>query len=234
MGAEQAGAGPEGIWHHAGRAYRPDLDRLLTVGTRYVEDDVEYVIERHRLDDVVLPTGRIVGCDPLTCDDGTEAFTVAVPPGRYAVWAWVALLFQDSGQEQQRRVAALEIEVGGGDAVRWELALVAGQDPANLGDDQFFGYGVDAGTGTLIDESAARLLASSEWERLEEIFVEGPLPSAPVPGAVSAVLDEASGANVVSTTSGWGDGAYPTFIGYDASGAVTSFVTDFCVVPRND
>jgi hypothetical protein len=215
-------------------AYRPDFDRLLTAGSRYAEDDVEYVLERHGLGELVLPTGRIVGCDPLCCDADTEAFTVAVTPGRYPVWAWVAVLFKDSGEEWQRRVAALQVEVGDGDPVRWELALVGDQDPATLGDNQFFGYGVDAGTGTLIDESAARLLASWEWDQLDEVFVEGPLPEAPVPGAINAVVDEASGANVVCTTSGWGDGAYPTFIGYDSSGAVTSFVTDFCVVPRND
>lgn len=31
--------------------------------------------------------------------------------------------------------------------------------------------------------------------------------------------------------SGWGDGAYPTFAGYAAPGEVSSFVTDFMVVP---
>jgi hypothetical protein len=36
---------------------------------------------------------------------------------------------------------------------------------------------------------------------------------------------------VVSVSSGWGDGVYPTYVGYSAGGAVTSFVTDFLVVP---
>jgi len=213
-------------------AYQPDFPRLLTVGSRYHTDKADYVIERHRLADVMLPTGRIVGCDPLTCEDA-EAFSVAVPPGRYPAWAWIAVLLKESGEEWQRRVAALQLEIGGGDAVRWELALIDGQDVSELGEDQFFGYGVDAGTGTLIDESAARLLAQWEWEQVEEVFVPNPYPDAPVPGSITAVIDHATGANVVSVTSGWGDGAYPTFIGYDASGGIASFVTDFCVVPRN-
>jgi hypothetical protein len=33
---------------------------------------------------------------------------------------------------------------------------------------------------------------------------------------------------------GWGDGAYPTWVGRDARGDVTCFVTDFFVVPAED
>jgi len=38
------------------------------------------------------------------------------------------------------------------------------------------------------------------------------------------------GANVITVTSGWGDGQYPTFTGHTADGIITSFVTDFLVV----
>jgi hypothetical protein len=212
-------------------AYQPDLERLLTVGSRYADDHAEYVIERHRLADVVLPTGRVVGCDPMTYSDDAEPFTVTVAPGRYPAWAWVAVLYKGEA-EWQRRVAALQLEIREDRPSRWEQALVGDQDVADLGEDQFFGYGVDAGIGTLFDVKAGQLLAEWDWDDLEEVFVPDPYPSTPVPGAVNAVLDETTGANIVSTSSGWGDGAYPTFIGYAASGAVASFVTDFCVVPR--
>ncbi|GAA2357232.1 hypothetical protein Cme02nite_50810 [Catellatospora methionotrophica] len=36
---------------------------------------------------------------------------------------------------------------------------------------------------------------------------------------------------MITVSSGWGDGIYPTFIGYAAEGKVTSYVTDFLVIP---
>lgn len=46
--------------------YSPDLGRLLTEGARYRDEQDEYVIERHAAGEVRLPTGQVVGCDPLT------------------------------------------------------------------------------------------------------------------------------------------------------------------------
>jgi hypothetical protein len=63
------------------------------------------------------------------------------------------------------------------------------------------------------------------------VYIPDELPEAPVPAAISAVTDEATGANVATVGSGWGDGRYPTFIGYNAGGEVTCFVTDFIVAP---
>ena len=101
-----------------------------------------------------------------------------------------------------------------------------------LGEDAYFGYPVDSGTGTLADMAAVRALASWDYERLDDVYIPAQLPEAPVPAAIGAVTDEPTGANVVTVGSGWGDGLYPTFIGYTTAGTVTSFVTDFMVVPN--
>jgi hypothetical protein len=128
-------------------------------------------------------------------------------------------------------VAALQLVIRDEAAVRWEPALVAGNDPSVLGQNEFFGYGVDAGTGTLADVTAVRALAGWEYEQVEDVYIPAEIPLAPVPGVAGAVTDEPSGANVILVSSGWGDGAYPTFVGYAAPGEVSSFVTDFMVVP---
>lgn len=212
--------------------YTPDLDTLLTRGACYRDDSDEYVIEPHAVAEVTLATGQVVGCDPLAGAYGAEPFTVAVPAGVYPLRAWVAVLHRN-GAEWQRRVAALQLVIRDEPAARWEPALLPGQDPSALDADSFFGYGVDAGTGTLADAAAVRALAEWEYERIDEVYVSRDYPLAPVPGGViSAVTDEKTGANVVAISSGWGDGSYPTFIGYTADGAVASFVTDFLVVPE--
>ena len=213
--------------------YLPDLDRLLTAGARYTAEATELVMEPHAAGEVVLPTGQVVGCDPLTVDDGCEPFTVRVPPGTYPLRAWVAVIQQD-GAKSQRRVAALQLVVCDEAVVRWEQALVAGQDPSALNGDEFYGYGVDTATGTLADVAAIRGLAGWDYERLEDVYIFPDVQEGPVPrGVVAAVTDEATGANVIAISTGWGDGTYPTFIGYAETGKVSSFVTDFMVVPED-
>ncbi|WFE50616.1 DUF4241 domain-containing protein [Micromonospora sp. WMMD1155] len=210
--------------------YTPDLDRLLTPGARFTDQHGAYLIEAHPVDDVVLPTGRVVGCDPLVCPEA-EPFTVTVPPGRYPARAWVAAVLRED-TEVDRRVAAFELVVSTEPTIRWEPAVAGDQDVATLGADDYFGYGVDAGVGTLADPTALAVLEGWDEERVEEVFIPTELPSSPVPGLITAVLDEASGANLVIVTSGWGDGCYGTWIGRTADGRVTSFVTDFMVVPE--
>ncbi|MEU5961196.1 DUF4241 domain-containing protein [Micromonospora parva] len=210
--------------------YTPDLDRLLTPGARFTDEHGGYLIEVHPVGDIVLPTGRVVGCDPLVCPEA-EPFTVTVPPGRYPARAWVAVVLR-ADAEVDRRVAALELVVSAEPAVRWEPAVAGDQDVATLGADDYFGYGVDAGVGTFADPSALAVLEGWDSDRVEEVFIPAELPSSPVPGLISAVLDEVSGANVVTVASGWGDGCYGTWIGRAADGRVTSFVTDFMVVPE--
>ncbi|MCG5462746.1 DUF4241 domain-containing protein [Micromonospora sp. MED01] len=210
--------------------YTPDLDRLLTPGARYTDQHGGYLIEVHPAGDVVLPTGQVVGCDPLVCPEG-EPFTVTVPPGRYAARAWVAVVLRENA-EVDRRVAAFQLVVSDEPTISWEPAVAGDQDVATLGADDYFGYGVDAGTGTLADPTALSVLEGWDYDRVEDVFIPDELPSSPVPGLITAVLDEASGANVVTVTTGWGDGCYGTWIGRTADGRITSFVTDFMVVPE--
>jgi hypothetical protein len=210
-------------------AYTPDFERLLRAGTQFADEHASYVIECHPVADVVLPTGQVVGCDPLVCPEA-EPFTVAVPPGRYPARAWVAVQLQD-GAERDRRVAALQLVVRDEPAARWEPALVGDQDPAGLDDDSYFGYGVDAGVGTLADVAAVRAVTEWEYEDVEAVFIPAQLPQAPVPGHIPAVVDETTGANLVTVHSGWGDGSYGTWIGRNEAGEVTTYVTDFMVVP---
>jgi hypothetical protein len=217
--------------------YLPDLNRLRTPGSAFPDtsapdDDAEYVLEPHPAGDVVLPTGQVVGCDPLAVPD-SEPFTVTVPPGTYPLRAWVAVL-QSGGAEWNRNVAALELVIRDEPAARWEPALLAGQDASVLDEDGYYGFPVDGGAATLADAAAVTALSAWDYERIEAAFIPEQAPDGPVPGGVlPAITDDATGANVIVVTSGLGDGLYPTFVGYTAAGEVASFLTDFLVVPQD-
>jgi hypothetical protein len=211
--------------------YAPDLGKRLREGARCSDGKTTYVLEPYAAGDVVFPTGQVVGCDPLVNAGTASPFTVVIPAGTYPLQAWVAVLFRD-GVRWDRGNAALQLVVRDEPAVRWELALVRNQDASTLGDGQFFGYSVDAGVGTIADLVAVRALANWEFDRVDEVYMrEVPGPE-PVISLVGAVTDDQTGANVVIVQSGWGDGVYPTFIGYTAADAVASFVTDFMIIPE--
>jgi uncharacterized protein DUF4241 len=208
--------------------YVPDLDRLLTAGYRVDANDVTYVIEPYDLGLVVLPTGRVVGCDPLAAHD--EPFTETVQPGSYRLRAWVAILHRN-GAEWQRRITALQLVIEDARTATWTMAVTADQDASTLADDEFFGYGVDAGTGTLADLSAIEALEEWDFDRVEDTFIPAQIPLDPIEAVISAVVDAVTGANIYVVGSGWGDGSYPTYVGHTADQRITSFVTDFNVVP---
>jgi uncharacterized protein DUF4241 len=199
------------------------LERVLTNGAE--QDD--YVVAMVPAGEAALPTGRVVGCDPLSFTHLAEAFTVRVPPGRYPLRAWMAIRHHD-GTEIERHTAALQLVIRDERAVGWEQALLPGQDPARLADNEFFAYPVDTGTGTLADETALRALTQWTYERVEAAFV--PAVSLPPPATLAAVTDRRTGANVVLVSAGRGEGSYPTFIGRTGSGEVACFVTTFSVL----
>ncbi|MEV0413021.1 DUF4241 domain-containing protein [Streptomyces sp. NPDC050448] len=179
-----------------------------------------------------LPTGRVVACDPFIGLGGgyVSPFTAEAAPGRYRVEVAMATLTEPGeapAADPHLRVAAARLVITDTPAVTWELAVKDGQDPAELGEDGFFGYGVDAGTGSFYDAAADDSFPDCEGD-------EGPLWDAfEAAGHRASVhlVEGENGHNLAAFSSGFGDGHYPTWVGRDAAGTVTCFVTDFFVVP---
>ncbi|AVT32935.1 hypothetical protein C6361_29615 [Plantactinospora sp. BC1] len=153
--------------------YVPDLGVVLTASYRVERDGIAYHVEPCELGPVVLPTGNVVACDPLVAH--TTPFVDAVAPGRYQLRAWIAVLHRD-GCEWQRRITALQLVVVDEPAATWSMALLPGQDVATLDAEDFFGYAVDAGTGTLADQLAIEALSQWDCERLDEVFIPAQVP----------------------------------------------------------
>ncbi|AYC38284.1 DUF4241 domain-containing protein [Streptomyces griseorubiginosus] len=213
-----------------------DYTWLFTPGSTFAyESGLTGVIHVAGGGELDLPTGQVVASDPFVyLGSGDIApFTVSVPPGRYRVEAAVATLSRPDEPPADRphlRVAAARLVIRTEPTTTWELALRPDQDPAELGDDEFYGYGVDAGTGCFYDAAA-----EEAFPEVQEDEDEGPLWDAfensdwsPGPHLVRS---PSTGHTLVAFTSGWGDGFYPTWIGRSASGEVTCFLTDFFVAP---
>lgn len=174
-----------------------------------------------------LTSGRIKACDPFV---GMEhrPFTPLVPKGDFPV----RLALVDGGVDDSR-VALARVDFSPAPVVRWEMAVTEGQDIATLKEGEHFGYPVDAGTGSFVDPEtaavASRRMAADEGiaQRWIDLGVKGGSGK----GAPSfyANIDIGPG-NIVMFQSGWGDGLYASWFGYDAQGRIAALLTDFNVV----
>lgn len=194
-----------------GNAFRP--------GTRFLQEASGLVeVSTRVLGELKVVSGRIGASDPFVTafDEPTATFARAAPIGVFPVEACVARF-----DNADARVACARVRFAATEAVRWEAATFAGQEVV-AGQDH--GYGVDAGTGCFYDAEArgdvdeatgAAWIAAMEGRGVD---------------TWSWHVAELGGANVVMFSSGWGDGFYTSYWGFDGDGDVVEVVTDFQVL----
>lgn len=177
--------------------------------------------------ELMLPSGRIVACDPFVSYD-RPAFVQQVGKGR----ARVRFSFPMVHGEQGGRVAFARVEFSPAKVARWEMALIPGQTLSTLKADEIFGYPVDAGTGCFADAeafAALRQAVAGKPELTEAWISEGEEAAKPL--GMPFYLNQPMGpANIIMFGSGWGDGFYASYFGFDAAGAVAALLTDFAVI----
>jgi hypothetical protein len=194
----------------------------------------QVTLHLHGIGQLLVTSGRIVACDPLTMPE-TPPFADMVEPGRYPVILSVAEL-----PNADQRVAYALLKMSEHPAVRWEIAVPYGQTLGPLKSRETFGYGVDAGVGGFVDVDAARFLLAEGGETIAENDDSGDLFDRALSmldqtrtttwSWADLIADEATGANVIMFSSGWGDGFYSSYWGYDASNQQVALVTDFNVL----
>lgn len=207
----------------------PDLSnafedgRIIEVPVQ--EDTWRVKLERKEIADLVVVSGKIVACDPFTVYEGVLPFDMEVEPGHYPVVLSIAHV-QDNNDQ---RVAYAMLMFGEGKPVRWELATWPGKGLDDLSEGEVFGYGVDAGTGSFMDEVAAKKLAQDE-DLIDKLLDDSRENYVDTWCWTNFVVDEETGANVISFSSGFGDGFYPSYQAFDKDDRLVALVTDFGVV----
>jgi hypothetical protein len=181
-----------------------------------------WTLRRHDAGSLLLPTGRIVACDPSVISGEEEAFVRTVPPGSYPVALVIA------SDAAPARVAAAIIRFGDAAPVSWERARTAEDEDLAM-----TGYGVDSATGCFLDSSALAIVStdlepSGEWERL----IDEALEASPDDDWFSADIpvSQSPPTNAIVFSSGLGDGLYASWFGLDAAGNAACLLTDFEVV----
>lgn len=178
---------------------------------------------------LIIKSGRICAADPFVSLGKVKPFTQEVPRGEFPVR--LAVGDHPAGPVKDSRVAFARLDFSSRPVIRWRMAVIEGQDVSTLKPGEIFGYGVDAGTGSFYDPSADAAVGAlyarnpdvwMDWQKAGE--ENGPR----LVGPYSFVLMLPMGdVNVAMFHSGWGDGVYASWFGFDADGNVAALLTDF-------
>jgi len=188
---------------------------------------------------VHFPTGTIFACDPLVELENAPSFLQTIPAGTYPVKICVV-----PSERYGDRYACVKVAVSREKPVRYELGMVGNEDlDEELGEDEYFGFGVDAGMGCIADIQTQEAFQAYWAKRLEEDPDIDPYND-----LFCDLLEENAKAcpkyqekygdwlnwtvpdtdcNLPMFHSGWGDGYYPVYFGYGAKGEVCAVYVQF-------
>jgi len=170
-----------------------------------------------------ISEGFIIACDPFLYNND-QSFTTKFPTGNFPVELAVAQIDDDE------RIAFARIKFSSEAPASWTLAVCEGQDISTLNNNEIFGYPVDAGTGAFLDSSAAKEFMEFMTEKEENYMYLIDEMEKNYRHTWDWLMWERNSTNVAMFKTGWGDGVYPTYIGYNKTGNICRLVTDFSVI----
>lgn len=176
-------------------------------GCRIATENGSNILECHDIGSLVLPTGRIVACDPYF-DVTQQPFTERVDCGNYPVFLAV--------DAESRTVALAMVQFSDGRPTSWSVT-----EPG--------WFPVDSAMACFMDVTLARRLMRAKnrgrfdryWKRVSDEMEENGGNWANV------CLGESMAANMIVIKTFGGDGAFSSYWGYSMTGQRVCLVADF-------
>lgn len=184
-------------------------------------------IEKIEAGKLRLTTGRIIATDPILMYDD-ESYSEHVKPGTYPVYIYVG-----KTENRKNQTVAAELKLSNNEPVKWEMALLKGESSKGFSHDEFMGYEVENGLGCFMDESVMECLDIMSEDELDT-YVKSVRNSVSKNenSCADIIIDKKTEGNVIVFTSGWNEGTFPTYYGYDKDKNLARLVTDFMVIEK--
>ena len=215
------------------RAFQPDfrISQEYEFQNEGDNDSVELstlVFTVKNLGRLKIKQGRIIACDPFEGYDDVSIKPIKAdfPKGKYLCEVSVACI-DDSAEEY---VGFARIRFSNELPIHWALAVREGENATDYANKDNFGYPVESGIGGFMDISAQkdykmRVKKNEDyWDDIEDEMAEREEKAC---GSMIWAMDDS---NMALFPSGYGDGKYPTYIGYDEEGKICRLVTDFLIM----
>jgi hypothetical protein len=186
-----------------------------------------------------LPSGQVVLTDPLYRELGLPQ-SWSAPPGDYPVFLYIGLEDDFKG-----RVAYAELNFKDEVPVKWEFSLISETLLANDFEKKMNGmFPVENGLGCFSDyttwnlynqEIADFYASNKDGNYYDDILEKYFKANANIPESsrgedwINYTPTNANG-NIIMFGSGWGDGLYPRYVGFDKNGKVVKLIVDFIQV----
>jgi len=199
----------------------------ITIGnTKMVDTEFGRMqIDKIEAGKLKLQTGKVIATDPILMYDD-QCYSKHVSPGVYSVYIY-------NGKIEKRKTQAVlaELRINENTPVKWEMALLEGENSNGFASDEFMGYEVENGLGCFMDEYVMNILDVLDEDELEkyennikEVIRQGDKTWADV------MIDEKTKSNIIVFASGWNTGVFPTYYGFDKDNKIVKIVTDFMVI----
>ncbi len=200
-----------------GTTLPPIFEAAFVPGTKVVQGEMTYIFYKYDVGTIKIESGKIIASDPIVMRDAS-AFTEHFPIGSFPVHLALAKTDKDE------RVAFSRIVFSDIPVVHWEYALKEGEKPIPIKDTNIYCYGVDAGIGLFIDSVANYYFNQKKFSEWEEVFTGTDKTMR------RGYMHAFEGHNLATFTTGYGDGCYATYIGFDKEGHACQLLTDFGLV----
>lgn len=203
----------------------PLIGSAFGAGARASADGKPVEFSTVAIGQIDIPSGRMVVCDPFACEPGIP-FTKRVPTGRFPVQ--LAVTRTPSGEQ---RVAYARIRFSDRPVVRWEMALPPGESLDGSQTNYAFGFPVETGTGSFMDASVQGPYLAATADRTLKQQLIAALNERQTSGVVWLVRPFGPGTIAMFST-GFGDGYYISYFGFDDAGRIVSLTADLGVIER--
>lgn len=207
------------------------MEHLENIKKLFSKNFVENpLIETFEAGKMILPTGRLIACDPLITNDMKE-FKIHFPQGEFPVLV--------HKERDSNCIAYVEVVFGEEEIVEWKLATTEDQNIEELKGEEIFGYPVESGMGCLMDFETQDCLNHLE-KRLfhrkgaefmgiyEEFFHDHFFDEN---GAIDQFAflkpDEEKPGNLFAFETGYGEGFYASYIGFGIDNQPIKLLTEF-------
>lgn len=221
---------PEKEWIEKYEKIKDKLDCKIDLDAYFTEKRIgNMTVDVLEIGEVSFPTGTIFACDPLVELEDMSPYMQTIPSGTYPVKICVV-----PSEKYGDRYACVKVEISQQKPVRYELGVLGNENlDDELEEDSFFGFGVDAGMGCIADIQAQEDF-KAYWEQrmkenadidpyndlfcdlLEENAKQYPKYQREYGDWLNWRIPNTN-CNLPIFASGWGDGVYPCYFGYDTA-----------------
>jgi hypothetical protein len=191
--------------------------------------------------ELLMPSGRLVACDPFVFLEASNNRHVVVPRGRFPVIVTMADVSAAQDRSHVREAYASILFSPAVEAYRKALPLAKeGEERPELEGDEFVGFAVDAGTACFVDDAVVGPCMPAPETWYEDLFENSNPdcwfnrmddPEHIQEGIANIALPLAkNGENLIMFHSGWGDGVYPVVGSFDQAHSLLAVHIDFSVI----